>query len=324
MNAVVALIVTVVVLANVIGGLWLIWWTSRGAAKIPAKQTTHVWDDDLTEYNNPLPRWWLWLFVLSIVFALVYLVLYPGLGNFRGIKHWSEASQYQSEDAAARRMFEQRFASVNGKTLLELSRDPAAMSTGRNLFALNCSTCHGSDARGAKDFPNLTVQGWLWGGSGETIYRSIAQGRDGLMPAWGAVLGKEGVEQVLAYVMTLSGRHSSEVPSSAERIGAGKEQFETLCAACHGADGKGNTTLGAPNLTDNIWLHGGSVTDIRESITNGRTNHMPAHLERLGETKVRLLAAYVLSLSKPAADAPQPSAFAPAEPNVDEQVHGGR
>jgi cytochrome c oxidase cbb3-type subunit III len=322
MNDVVALIVTIVVLANVVGGLWLIWWTSRGA-KTPANQTTHMWDDDLTEYNNPLPRWWLWLFVLSIAFGLGYLVLYPGLGNFRGIKHWSEVSQYRSEEAAARRSFEQRFAAVNTKTLLELSRDPAVMSAGRNLFALNCSTCHGSDARGAKGFPNLTDQDWLWGDSEETVYQTIAHGRDGLMPAWGPVLGKDGVEQVLAYVLTLSGRHSSEVPSSTQRVAAGKAQFDTLCAACHGPDGKGNMTIGAPNLTDNIWLHGGSVKDIRETIANGRTNHMPAHLERLGETKVRLLAAYVLSLSRPPAAAPQP-ASASMGAQIAEQVHAGK
>lgn len=325
MNDVVALIVTIAVLANVVGGLWLIWWTSRGA-KTPSNQTTHTWDDDLTEYNNPLPRWWLWLFVLTIVFALVYLALYPGLGNFRGLRHWSEVSQYQSEEAAARRSFEQRFASVSSKSLLELSRDPVAMATGRNLFALNCSTCHGSDARGARGFPNLTDQDWLWGGGEETVYQTIAHGRDGLMPAWGPVLGKDGVEQVLAYVLTLSGRQSSEVPSSPERLAAGKTQFETMCAACHGPDGKGNTALGAPNLTDKIWLHGGSVKDIRETITYGRTNHMPPHLDRLGETKVRLLAAYVLSLSRPAAAAPTastPPASASMGEQTPEQAHGG-
>jgi cytochrome c oxidase cbb3-type subunit III len=333
MNSVVASLVAIVVLANILGGLWLIWWTSRGAAKTPAQQTTHVWDDDLTEYNNPLPRWWLWLFVLSIAFGLVYLLLYPGLGNFRGIRHWTEVSQYQREDAAARRLFEQRFATFKGKSLLELSHYPAAMSTARNLFALNCSTCHGSDARGAKGFPNLTDQDWLWGGSEQSVYETIAHGRDGMMPAWGPVLGHDGVEQVMAYVLTLSGRHSNEVPSSPERVSAGKEKFATLCAACHGADGKGNSTLGAPNLSDNIWLDGGSVKDIRETISNGRANHMPAHLERLGETEVRLLAAYVLSLSQPSAlSQPGAAAAAPAAAlapeaktaELEEQVHDRR
>jgi cytochrome c oxidase cbb3-type subunit 3 len=310
MNEVVAVIVAVVVVANILAALWLIWWSSRGAAQVDAKQTTHVWDEDLTEYNNPLPRWWLWLFVWSIVFGFIYLALYPGLGNFRGLKHWSEVAQYQQEDAAARRQLEQRFAAYDGKSLLELSRNPAAMLTARNLFALNCSPCHGSDARGAKGFPNLTDQDWLWGGSEETVYQTIAQGRDGVMPAWGPVLGRDGVEQVLAYVLTLSGRQSKEVNSAPERVSAGKAEFTMLCAACHGADGKGNAAVGAPNLTDNIWLHGSSVKDIRESITQGRNDHMPAHLERLGATKSRLLAAYVLSLSQPIAPAPS-AALAP-------------
>jgi cytochrome c oxidase cbb3-type subunit 3 len=258
-----------------------------------------VWDDDLTEYNNPLPRWWLWLFLLSILFALCYLVVFPGLGNFPGIAHWTEVSQYRQEDAAARRALEQRFAAFAGKSLTELSQDPSAMATAKNLFALNCSACHGSDARGAKGFPNLTDQDWLWGGDEKTIYQTISQGRDGLMPAWGPVLGHDGVENVLAYVMSLSGHHPASVPS-ADSLNAGKATFTTMCTACHGSDGKGNQAVGGPNLTDNIWLYGGSAADIRETITNGRTNHMPAHLERLGETKVRLLAAYVLSLSRPA------------------------
>jgi len=296
--------ISIVVLANILGCLWLIWWTSRGSGNVPAQQTTHVWDEDLTEYNNPLPRWWLWLFIGSIVFGLGYLVLYPGLGNFAGLEHWSEVSQYQHEDAAARRALEQRFAAYNGKSLLDLSHDPEAISTGRNLFALNCSSCHGSDARGAKGFPNLTDQDWLWGGSEQNVYQSIAHGRDGLMPAWGPVLGADGVEQAVAYVLTLSGRNLPG--ASASQLAAGKAKFTTFCSGCHGADGKGSTIIGAPNLTDSIWLHGGSIKDIRETITDGRTNHMPAHLERLGDTKVRLLAAYVLSLSQPRSSAPAP------------------
>jgi cytochrome c oxidase cbb3-type subunit III len=296
--------ITVVVLANIGAALWLIWWTARGSGKVPSQQTTHVWDDDLTEYNNPLPRWWLWLFLLSIAFALGYLIVFPGLGKFPGLAHWTEVSQYQQEDLAARRALEQRFAAFNGKSLTELSKDPAAMATAKNLFALNCSACHGSDARGAKGFPNLTDQDWLWGGGEETVYQTIAQGRDGLMPAWGPVLGHDGVENVMAYVLSLSGRRPGDAEVPAPTLAAGKALFTTMCAACHGADGTGNQAVGGPNLTDKIWLYGGSVKDIRETITNGRTNHMPPHLERLGDTKVRLLAAYVLSISRPAAGSP--------------------
>jgi cytochrome c oxidase cbb3-type subunit 3 len=291
--------ITIAVLANIGGALWLIWWTARGSGKIAPQETTHVWDDDLTEYNNPLPRWWLWLFLLSILFALCYLAAFPGLGKFPGLAHWTEVSQYQQEDRAARRALELRFAAFNGKSLTELSKDAGAMATAKNLFALNCSACHGSDARGAKGFPNLTDQDWLWGGSEQSIYRTISQGRDGLMPAWGTVLGHDRVEQVMAYVLSLSGRTPGGAAVPAQVLAAGKTQFAAMCAACHGADGTGNQAVGGPNLTDKTWLYGGSANDIRETITNGRTNHMPAHLERLGDTRVRLLAAYVLSLSRP-------------------------
>ena len=298
----IGIFIAAITLANIAAVLWLIWWTARGSAKVAPQETTHVWDDDLTEYNNPLPRWWLWLFLLSIAFGLGYLAWYPGLGRFSGFGHWTEVTQYNQEDFAARQSLEQRFAAFKGKSLILLSKDPGAMATAKNLFALNCSTCHGSDARGAKGFPNLTDRDWLWGGSEERVYQTIAQGRDGLMPAWGQVLGHDGVEKVLAYVLSLSGRQS-ETPQSADGLSTGKATFTTMCSACHGADGMGNATFGAPNLTDKIWLHGGSVADIRDTITNGRTNKMPAHLERLGDTKVRLLAAYVLSLSPPAESA---------------------
>jgi cytochrome c oxidase cbb3-type subunit 3 len=305
--------IAIVALANIGAALWLIWWTARGSDKVAPQQTTHVWDDDLTEFNNPLPRWWLWLFLLTIAFGLCYLVIYPGLGRFPGIAHWTQVSQFQQEDLAARQTLEQRFAAFKGKSLSDLSKDSGAMATAKNLFALNCSACHGSDARGAKGFPNLTDQDWLWGGDEQTVYQTIAQGRDGLMPAWGPVLGHDGVEKVLAYVMSLGGR---SLPGAApESLAAGKAVFSTMCAACHGADGSGTKAVGGPNLTDKIWLYGGSPADIRETITNGRTNHMPAHLERLGETRVRLLAAYVLSLSRP-----QPA----AETQAPEPAHAAR
>lgn len=294
----IAIFVTIGVLANIGAALWLIWWTARGSGKVAPQQTTHVWDDDLTEYNNPLPRWWLWLFLSSIVFGLCYLIVFPGLGKFPGLAHWTEVSQYQQEDLAARQSLERRFAAFDGKSLTELSRDPGAMATAKNLFALNCSTCHGSDARGAKGFPNLTDKDWLWGGTEQAIYQTISQGRDGLMPAWGPVLGHDGVEQVMTYVLALSNR-TPNATVSPQALAAGKTLFTTMCSACHGADGTGNQAVGAPNLTDKIWLYGGSVNDIRETIANGRANHMPPHLERLGDIKVRLLAAYVLSLSRP-------------------------
>src|ERR1700720_1589291 len=301
-----AIFVDIAVLANIFAGLWLIWWTNRGV-KVPPQETTHIWDDDLTEYNNPMPRWWLWLFILSIIFALVYLAFFPGLGNYRGLLNWKSVSQLAAEDSAARDAFERRLAAEKGKSLVALAKDPAAMTTAKNLFALNCSSCHGSDARGAKGFPNLTDHDWLWGGSEQTVYQTIAQGRNNAMPGWGPVLGADGVEQVMAYVLSLSGRDLKGPAGSAESVTAGKVRFTTMCSACHGADGKGNQVLGGPNLTDTVWLHGGSVDDIRETIAKGRNNAMPAHLERLGGTKVQLLAAYVLSLSRTAAPPPLPA-----------------
>ena len=294
MNSGISTFIAVAVIVNIVATLWLIWWTAKSGAGKSAKETTHVWDGDLTEYNNPLPRWWLWLFILTIIFGFWYFWQYPGLGSFTGAGNWSSAQQWKAEDDAAAAAFKQRFAAFEGKSLAELSKDAGAMATAKNLFALNCSTCHGSDARGAKGFPNLTDNDWLWGGSEEAILATITNGRDGVMPAWGQVLGNDGVEQVIAYVQTLSGKQASP-----ELAAAGKARFETICAACHGVDGKGNQALGAPNLTDDVWVHGSSARDLRETITNGRTNHMPAHLERLGETKVRLLGAYVLSLSHP-------------------------
>lgn len=306
MNSGISTFIAVAVVVNILAALWLIWWTSKSGTSTNPKDTTHVWDGDLTEYNNPLPRWWLWLFILTIIFGFFYLWMYPGMGSFAGSKNWTEVSQWKAEDDAAANALEQRFAAFKGKTLADLSKDAGAMATAKNLFALNCSACHGSDARGAKGFPNLTDNDWLYGGSEEAILQTISEGRNGVMPPWGAVLGNDGVDQVLAYVQTLSGKQAS-----AELAAAGKTRFETVCAACHGADGKGNQALGSPNLTDAVWLHGSSAKDLHETIANGRNNHMPAHLERLGETKVRLLGAYVLSLSTATGTASEQKSSAP-------------
>ncbi|MDY6944755.1 MAG: cytochrome-c oxidase, cbb3-type subunit III [Pseudomonadota bacterium] len=297
-----SLFIIVFTAINIVACIWLMWWTARtrpADAATPGQLPTdgpgttgHVWDGDLAELNNPLPRWWLGLFIITIVFGAGYLTLYPGLGNFLGTKRWSQVGQYDAQITQARAQLDQRLAGVKDKPLAELARDADFMATARNLFGANCSTCHGSDARGARGFPNLTDRDWLWGGDEETIYQTIAQGRTGAMPALGTLLGPNGVNEVAAYVVSLSG-----VTAPADWIEAGRTRFETICAACHGADGKGNQMLGAPDLTDNAWLHGGDFNSVRATITNGRNNQMPAHLEMLGEAKVRLLAAYVLSLS---------------------------
>lgn len=287
---------------NIVACLWLMWWTARTRgsqhAAPPSPQNTdtektgHVWDGDLEEYNNPMPRWWLGLFILTVLFGAGYLAFFPGLGNFAGTLGWSQTGQYDSEVAQARAQLEERLAAVKNKPLRELAADASAMATAKNLFGANCSTCHGSDARGAKGFPNLTDGDWLWGDAENTVYESIASGRHGVMPGLGAALGAEGVNEVASYVVSLSGR---EAP--ADWIAAGKTRFEAMCVACHGANAQGNPLLGAPNLTDKTWLHGGDFATVRATITQGRDNQMPAHLDMLGEAKVRLLAAYVLSLS---------------------------
>ncbi|MFO7305852.1 MAG: cytochrome-c oxidase, cbb3-type subunit III [Gammaproteobacteria bacterium] len=296
-----SLFVIVFTILNITACLWLIWWTSRHRTAEPDKQQQaagtaetmgHVWDGDLEEYNNPLPRWWLGLFIISVVFAAIYLTLYPGLGNFSGLRGWSQVSQYEQQVALQREKLEARLAALKDQPLEQLARDPEAMATARNLFAANCSTCHGSDARGARGFPNLTDDDWLWGGEPERIYESIAYGRQGVMPALGSVLGESGVNEVASYVLSLSGGKAPE-----DWVAAGKKHFETLCAACHGMDARGNQTIGAPNLTDDVWLYGRDFDTIRTTVRDGRENQMPAHLELLGEAKVKLLTAYVMSLN---------------------------
>jgi cytochrome c oxidase cbb3-type subunit 3 len=252
-----------------------------------------VWDEDLRELNNPLPRWWLWLFILTEVFGVGYLVLYPGLGTWRGTLGWTSQAEHAADARLNAARIEKTLAPYAVRTVGELTTDNAALGIGRNLFLNNCATCHGSDGGGAPGFPNLTDKDWLWGGDPDTVLATISQGRVGVMPPWGEALGSRGVEDVLAYVMSPSGRKLE-----AGDLGAGRQKFAELCSACHGADGRGNPLMGAPNLTDGTWLHGGSLGAVRETIAKGRTGTMPAHLARLGETRVKLLAAYVLSLGR--------------------------
>jgi cytochrome c oxidase cbb3-type subunit 3 len=278
------------------------WWTARtrsathetsdaSAVVAAVDKTGHVWDGDLEEYNNPLPRWWLGLFIITIIFGVAYLLYFPGLGNFTGQGKWSQIGAWEEQMQRQQAKLEERLAAVKNKNLQELSQDPKAMAMAKNLFGANCSTCHGSDARGAKGFPNLTDEDWLWGGAETTVLETIANGRQGVMPAWFAALGDQGVNEVASYVVSLSGR---EAP--ADWIKTGKERYASMCIACHGADGTGNQLLGAPNLADKVWLHGGDFDSIRATIANGRNNQMPAHTVILGDTRVRLLAAYVMSL----------------------------
>jgi cytochrome c oxidase cbb3-type subunit 3 len=269
---------------------------SQSVRKAPgaAPTTGHVWDEDLAEYNNPLPRWWSWLFYISIVFSLAYLVLYPGLGSWRGVLGWSQLSQLEHEIAAAEKRFGPLYEKFAAMDVEAVAKNPEALAVGQKLFLNSCAQCHASDGAGSRGFPNLTDRDWLWGGDAKTVKATIAEGRTGTMPPFGAALGEQGVKDVAHYVMSLSGRTHDSL-----RRARGEPLFKQTCAACHGADGKGNPLLGAPNLTDRIWLHGSAEPAIIETITRGRANQMPAHKELLSEAKVHLLAAYVLSLSQP-------------------------
>jgi cytochrome c oxidase cbb3-type subunit 3 len=291
-----SIFVVVLTIANILACVWLLRWTTKpkhAGEKIGGgSDTGHTWDGDLREYNNPLPKWWLWLFYITIVFALIYLAVFPGLGNFAGLKGWSQASQYEQERAAVEARAAQLLAPFATMTVPELASNAQAMATANNLFQNNCAQCHGSDGGGARGFPNLTDGDWQWGGDPDTIVQTIAAGRMGVMPPWGEVLGEEGVEQVIAYVQQLSGQQAD-----AARATAGATHFQTVCSACHGMDGKGNPLLGAPNLTDGTWLYGSDAASIREAVLKGRNNQMPAFEERLGEQRVRLLAAYVLRMT---------------------------
>lgn len=262
--------------------------------------TGHVWDEDLAEWNNPLPRWWVWLFYITIVFSLVYLLLYPGLGLYDGAYKWSSTGQYDAEMKRAEERVGPIYAKFMSQDIPTVADSPEAQAIGQNLYLNYCAQCHASDARGSKGFPNLADGDWLWGGSPEAIKTTIADGRTGVMPPFGAVLGADGTKDVAHFVMSLSGMAADSI-----RVARGKEKFAQNCAVCHGPDGKGNPQLGAPNLTDKIWLYGGGEPTIIETIANGRNNVMPPWQARLGDAKVHMLSAFVWGLSN--RDKPQQS-----------------
>ena len=255
--------------------------------------TGHVWDEDLREYNNPMPRWWLNLFYITLIFSIVYLVLYPGLGAFGGILGWSQTRQYEEEIQAAEQIYGPLFNRFLNEDLESLAGNPAALEVGKRLFSNYCSTCHGSDARGARGFPNLRDNDWLYGGDPEAIKTTILKGRSGLMPGWGNIISDQDIDDVTHHVLSLSDRLFDPVAAA-----RGGPLYQSYCAVCHAEDGTGNPLFGAPNLADDIWLHGASKHRIVEGIAGGFENVMPPHEEFLGEAKAHLLAAYVYSLSR--------------------------
>lgn len=270
---------------------FLILYMNRSTTN-PGKTTGHSYDG-IEEYDNPMPAWWFWGFVISILFGIGYLLYYPGLGNFAGLGAWSQIGALENEQNDADERYGPLFAQYAAIPIDELSHDAAALRMGRRLFATNCSVCHGTAGTGSEGFPNLTDTEWLWGDSAEQIQATILNGRVAVMPAWEAALQEQGVQEVTEYVLQLSGREVNT-----ELASAGKTRYDMFCVACHGPEGAGQAMLGAPALNNDIWLYGNSRLRIEDVIRNGRNGQMPAFAERLGEDKVHILSAYVKSLQQ--------------------------
>jgi cytochrome c oxidase cbb3-type subunit III len=289
--------VSVIILGSIFGCLWLVYVTRKSQRFDSTTEETmgHTFDG-IEEYDNPMPKWWLWLFIGTCIYALGYLVVYPGLGNYKGVFGWSSTGHWEQEVAEANEKHAPMFSGFAAKPIPELAKDVEAMKVGQRLFANNCAVCHGSAGKGALGFPDLTDNDWLYGGEPDTIKQTILHGRNGQMPVKGLnpAMSADDVNDLTHFLLSFSQR--SDDPKAAER---GKSMFATACAACHGADAKGMQAAGAPNLTDNIWLYGSTPAKINQTITYGRAGVMPAQKDKLGEDKVHLLAAYVYSLSHP-------------------------
>ncbi len=282
--------IIVIALGGIFGCALLLWKTSK--IKIPVAGSGHVWDGDLHEMNNPLPRWWVGMFILTIIFSLFYLAAYPGLGSFAGKLGWTAANQYDKEVATANEALKPMYAKFAAMKIEDLAQNPEARAVGERLFMNNCAQCHGSDAKGSRGFPNLTDNDWIHGGSTEKIQETINEGRIGMMPPMAAAVGNaEDVKNVANYVLSLSG---SMFDSG--RAGLGKEKF-AVCAACHGAEGKGNQDIGAPNLSDKIWLHGAGEAAIITRVNEGKVNQMPAWKAKFTPEQIKVLTAYVWGFS---------------------------
>ena len=274
---------------------WLVSWSSRQGPKNVADEELvgHKWDGDLEEWNNPAPKWWLYLYFITIAWAIGYLVWFPGLGNYEGMSGWSQQGQYEEEMQAAAETYDPIYEAFAAMDFADLAQNEDALDLGKSLFASYCTTCHGSDARGATGYPNLTDNDWLWGNTEQDIIATLTNGRNAAMPVLAAALGgDEGVNNMVKYVQSLSGGEADAGAMSMQPM------FAALCGACHNADGTGNKIFGAPNLTDDIWLYGGSDDAIRTTILQGRNGVMPAYGELFGEDRTKILAAYVYSLSQ--------------------------
>mgnify|MGYP000535882657 FL=1 len=287
--------VSIITLGSIFGCLWLLYATRKSqTSDIETEEKMNHSFDGIEEYDNPMPKWWLHMFVATAVFGLAYLFLYPGLGNYKGYLEWSSIGQWEQEVLIADEKYTPIFTAYAAQPVEELAKDAEAMKVGQRLFANNCSVCHGSTARGALGFPNLTDDDWLYGSDAETIKTTIMHGRAGQMPAKGLnpAMNKADISNLTHYLLSFSGRSDDKTA-----VEQGSLMFQTACAACHGADAKGNQSVGAPNLTDNVWLYGSTASKITQTIEFGRAGVMPAQKAALGDDKVHLLAAYIYSLS---------------------------
>lgn len=286
--------ITTISLLGILGCAFLLWLTStiKVAATDDSNTSGHVWDEDLREMNNPLPRWWVWLFIMTVIFALFYLLAFPGLGSYSGKLGWTSVNQYEKVMETSKKKLEPMYAKFAAMSAQELATNPEAKAVGQSLFMNNCSQCHGSDAKGSRGFPNLADNDWIHGGSPEKIKETLIGGRIGMMPPMAAAVGNEDdVKNVANYVLSLSNSKHD-----ASRAALGKEKF-AICAACHGAEGKGNQAIGSVNLTDNIWLHGAGEKAIIKRINLGVVNQMPAQASKFTPAQIHVLAAYVWGLS---------------------------
>jgi len=286
---------SVLIIVGVLGSLlafFLILQMNSRTNNKPGQTTGHNYDG-IEEYDNPLPAWWYWSFIATIIFGLGYLAYYPGMGSFTGLSNWTQVNQLEVEQAAADERYGPIFAQYRDMPVDTLTSNPAAMKMGQRLFINNCAACHGAAATGSLGFPDLTDEEWLWGGDSATIETTLRHGRNAMMPAWGSVLSNQGIKEVTEYVLSLSGREVDAAFAS-----SGEAHFMTYCTACHGPEGKGQEMFGAPNLTNDIWLYGNSRARIEQSIKHGRNGAMPSFESRLGSDKVHILAAYVKSLGE--------------------------
>lgn len=277
----------VLTVLSLLGLAWLVLSVYFLPAKKNAKEDAPVWDGDLREDNNPIPIWWFCMLLCAMVFTSTYLMLYPGLGSFKGAFHWSQSSELHEGMENFNIEFDAIDEQILASSIAELQLRPEVMTSASHLFIEHCSACHGYEAQGqANLFPNLRDNEWQWGGSPEQIEQTIRNGRTAAMISWQAVLTDEGVTNVSDYVLNALGTDNAEGH-------AGQTQFNQFCIACHGAAGQGNPLFGAPDLTNDVWLYGNTPEIVRETISKGRTGQMPAFAERLDDAQIRMLVAWL-------------------------------